>query len=98
MKKNICSCSEDPLPKNNIYPIAVVLSVGPYVYTEFLRLTQDEIKEHFETWERNEHTVIKASVTFDNKVYIRFKNYEDLCWLIEHKDDGLFGFFIDYRL
>ena len=83
---------------NTTYTVLAILSVYSYVYTEHFRLTLDEIKEKFASWVRNGHEFLRISITFDGKEYFRVKDYEDLCWVIKHKDDPLFEYTKDYRL
>ena len=80
------------------YSVSAILCVGPYVYTEYFRLTLDEIKDKFDSWARNKHSVVRISVTFDGKKYLRVKDYDDLCWVIKYKDDLIFKYTEDYRL
>ena len=80
------------------YAVAVLLRCDPYIYSEFFRLTLDEIKEKFDSWIRNEHQILRISITFNGDEYIRVKNYTDLIWVVKHKDDPLFEFSKDYRL
>ena len=92
--------------KNNntqTYTVSAILKVGPYIYSEFFRLTLDEIKDKLDSWDRNNHQIIRISLTFDDDddkeaTYLRVKDYNDLCWVIEHKDDALFKYFKEYRL
>lgn len=92
------------IPDNHskTYTVSAILKVGPYIYSEFFRLTLDEIKDKFESWNRNNHQIIRVSLTFDDDdsnepEYFRVKDYNDLCWVIEHKDDTLFKYFKEYR-
>ena len=84
--------------KKTTYSILAILKAGTFNYTEYYRLPLDEIKEKFDSWERNEHQPLRISVTFDGKEFFRVKDYMDLCWVIIHKDDPLFEYTKDYRL
>ncbi len=78
--------------------MSAILRLGDYLHTESFRLTLDECKEKFESWSRNNHKIIRLSITFDGNEYYRVKDYNDLCWVIAHKDDELFKYFKEYRL
>ncbi len=80
------------------YTVSIILRVGPYIYTELFRLTCDELKGKIDSWIRNGHELLRISITLDGKEYFRVKDYEDLCWVIKHKDDPLFEYTKDYRL
>ena len=91
---NVKSSTEN----NNTFAVSVILRVGPYIYSEFFRLTLPEIKNKFDSWIRNNHQILRISITFDEKEYLRVKDFEDLCWVVKHKDDYLFNIHKNYRL
>ena len=77
MKRNSNSKKEQ---KN--YSVSAVLQLGPYIYTEYLRLTPDEIKERFQSWIRNDNKILRASISLDDDKFIPITDIEDLDDLI----------------
>ena len=77
MKRNSNSKKEQ---KN--YSVSAVLQLGPYIYTEYLRLTPDEIKERFQSWIRNDNKILRASMSLDDDKFIPITDIEDLDDLI----------------
>lgn len=80
------------LQNESTYSIAVILKRGHYRKYGCFRLTLPEIMDKFETWGRNNCQIINAAVVFDNETFIRFKDYDDLCWVIENKVNLLFHY------
>lgn len=89
---------KDKKTAKDTYTVSVVVGVGDYIYSEFFRLTLDELKEKFDSWARNGHQFLRISITFDGEEYLKVRDYEDLCWVIKYKDDPLFAYTKDYRL
>ncbi len=83
------------LQEESTYSIAVILKRGHYRKYGFFRLTLPEIMDKFETWDRNNCQIINAAVVFDNENFIRFKDFDNLCWVIANKDNLLFHYVSD---
>ncbi len=64
------------------YSVSAVLQLGPYIYTEYLRLTPEEIKDRFKSWIRNNNKILRASISLDDDKFIPINDIEDLDNLI----------------
>ena len=68
--------------------VLAILKVGPYIYTEYLRLLPDEIKERFQTWIRNDNEILRASVSRDGKNFSPIYSIEDIYTLCKENQNA----------
>ncbi len=65
------------------YIITAVLSVGPYIYTEYLSLSKTELVNTVRSWERNDFQILRATIYYSEET-ISVNDYNEL-----------FGFLLD---
>ena len=72
----------------NLYTVSAVLQIFEYIYTDYLSLSIEEIRNKLEHWSMSGHQVLRSSVRIGDE-FVSFNGFSDLLRIVSQYESSL---------